>query len=35
MKRKELYDYIREEIINELSLAEAGVIKKDKKELLE
>jgi hypothetical protein len=26
MKRKELYDYIREEIINELSLAEGGTV---------
>jgi hypothetical protein len=25
MKRKQLYNYIREEIINELSLAENGV----------
>jgi hypothetical protein len=31
MKRKELYEYIREEIINELSLAEAGVILKGQK----
>jgi hypothetical protein len=31
MKRKQLYNYIREEIINELSLAEAGVILKGQK----
>jgi hypothetical protein len=31
MKRKELYEYIREEIISELSLAEAGVILKGQK----
>ena len=31
MKRKELYEYVRESIINELSLAEAGVILKGQK----